>query len=148
MTMPLTDTVQDDHYRPRDPNHQATPSGELHAPHDGHGEHHVHVTSLRLLASVLAMLLLLTVLTVAVTWVDLGDLNIWIALLIAVVKAVLVALYFMHLRWDAPFNALSFAAAVVFLALFIGISLMDTAEYQPVLETPGPPQVAAQPDVE
>lgn len=145
--MPLTETIPDDQYRPRDSHYQSTPSSDLHDPHDATG-HHVHVTSLRLLASVLAALLFLTFVTVAVTWVDLGDLNIVIALLIAVLKAMFVALYFMHLRWDAPFNSLVFATALIFLALFIGISLMDTAEYQPILEIPATPQVGATEGVE
>lgn len=147
--MATTHTVPDDAYYPRDPHHQATPSGQLHAPHPGEpGAHglHVHVTSLPLLAGVLAILLFLTVLTVAVTYVNLGPLNIWIALGIAVVKAWFVALYFMHLRWDSPFNALAFGAALVFLALFIGISLMDTAEYQDSYDPPGGAQVTGAAD--
>ena len=50
---------------------------------------------------------------------------------IATAKAVLVALYDMHLRWDRPFNALVFVAAIGFLMLFIGIAMMDSAQYQP-----------------
>ena len=56
-----------------------------------------------------------TVATVAATWVDLGGWNLWIALGIATVKASLVALYFMHLRYDNPFYALIFVTALVFL---------------------------------
>ena len=36
----------------------------------------------------------------------------------------------MHLRWDKPFNAFVFMSAFLFLALFIGITLMDTGQYQ------------------
>ena len=54
-------------------------------------------------------------------------------LAIATAKAVLVALYYMHLRWDKPFNALVFVAAIGFLMLFIGIAMMDSAQYQPTL---------------
>jgi cytochrome c oxidase subunit 4 len=71
-----------------------------------------------------------TWLTVTATYVDLGALNIWIGLLIATAKAVLVALYYMHLRWDRPFNAVVFLGAFLFLALFIGIAMMDTGHYQ------------------
>ena len=95
-----------------------------------HADAHVHVTPVWLLAVVLGVLLVLTWLTVSVTHFQLGELNIWIALLIAGVKAIVVALYFMHLRWDSRFNALVFACAVVFLVLFIGVTLMDSAEYQ------------------
>lgn len=130
-------TLADDHYYPREPGHQSSASGELHAPdaaHD-HAEHN-HVATMPLLVGVLGILLFLTFITVAVTWIDLGALNIWIALAIAVVKAMFVALYFMHLRWDSAFNSIAFGAALVFLALFIGVSLMDSAAYQQNLEVP------------
>ena len=71
-----------------------------------------------------------TWLTVTATYVDLGSLNIWIGLAIATAKAVLVALYFMHLRWDKPFNAFVFLTAFAFLAIFVGIAMMDTGQYQ------------------
>ena len=45
----------------------------------------------------------------------------------------LVALYYMHLRWDKPFNAFVFISAFAFLFLFIGFALMDTAHYQEVI---------------
>lgn len=89
-----------------------------------------HVVSVRVLVTVLGVLLVLTFLTVAVTWADFGRLNVAIALLIAVVKGSLVLLYFMHLRWDRPFNALVLISSLVFVVLFIGLSLMDVAQYQ------------------
>ena len=92
---------------------------------------HVHVVPLRILVAVWAALVILTWLTVAATHVDLGALNLVVALAIATVKASLVALYFMHLRWDRPFNALVFLAALAFVALFVGLALLDTAAYRP-----------------
>jgi cytochrome c oxidase subunit 4 len=98
-----------------------------------HDAHHGpgHVVSLRLLLGVLGALLVLTFVTVAVTWFDLGRLNLAVALVIAVVKASLVLLYFMHLRWDRPFNAIVIIGTLVFVALFIGLSLLDSFQYQP-----------------
>lgn len=92
--------------------------------------HDVHAVPLKILFGVFIALLVLTVLTVAVTYVDLGPANIWIALGIAVLKAALVGIYFMHLRWDAPFNAVILVSALVFVAIFIGITLLDTSNYQ------------------
>ena len=46
-------------------------------------------------------------------------------------KASLVALYFMHLRYDRPFNAIVFVTALFFVMLFVGIALTDTAAYKP-----------------
>lgn len=138
-------TLADDHYYSRDASHQSTTSEKLRVPADDvvHTGDHVHVTSIQLLGGVLALLLVLTFITVAVTWVDLGDLNIWIALIIAVVKALFVALYFMHLRWDSAFNSLVFGAALIFLGLFIATLLMDSAEYQQNMEPPGEAQISA-----
>lgn len=95
-----------------------------------------HPVPLRTLVGVFVALLVLTFLTVAVTWVDLGPANIWIALLIAVVKGALVALYFMHLRWDSPFNAIALIAALFMVALLLGIVILDSKEYQPNLDPP------------
>ena len=95
-----------------------------------------HVVPLWLLAGVFIALLGLTWVTVAVTRVDLGTFNVWIALLIAAAKAALVALYFMHLRWDAPFNALVLVASLLFLAIFISITLSDTFHYRERLDPP------------
>ena len=94
-----------------------------------------HVVSVRVLLTVFALLMVLTVLTVSATRVDLGDWNLVIAMGIATAKAGLVALYFMHLRYDHPFNALVFVAALVFLTLFISLALLDTLEYQPAIES-------------
>jgi cytochrome c oxidase subunit 4 len=104
------------------------------SPSPAHDETIAHVVPVRVLLSVFAVLLALTVLTVAATWVDLGHWNLWIALGIATVKASLVALYFMHLRYDNPFYALIFVTALVFLAVFLSLTLMDTLQYAPTID--------------
>jgi cytochrome c oxidase subunit 4 len=76
----------------------------------------------------------LTWVTVAVTMVDLGSLNLWIALGIATIKGSLVVLYFMHLRYDSPFNSIVFVTALIFLFLFLAITIMDTIQYQPGID--------------
>jgi cytochrome c oxidase subunit 4 len=98
-----------------------------------HTDHGVHVSSVRLLLVVLIALMIGTWLTVTATYFDLGSLNIWIGLAIATAKAALVALYYMHLRWDRPFNGFIFLTAFLFLGIFVGIALMDTAQYQDTL---------------
>ncbi len=99
----------------------------------GHEEAHVHVVPPQILLGVFGALAVLTVVTVAVTWVDLGAMNLVAALAIAVVKATLVALYFMHLRWDRPINAVVFVTAIVFVMVFVALALLDTQEYKPDL---------------
>jgi len=94
--------------------------------HDGAG----HIVPLRVLTGVILVLLLLTALTVMATWVSLGALNVWIALVIATAKAALVVLYFMHLRYDRPFNGVVLIATLFFVALFVGLALLDVFEYR------------------
>jgi cytochrome c oxidase subunit 4 len=93
-----------------------------------------HAVPLYVLTIVFVSLVVLTWITVAVTMIDLGSLNLWIALAIATVKASLVVLYFMHLRYDRPFNSIILVTALVFLFLFLGITIMDTIQYQPGIE--------------
>jgi len=95
-----------------------------------HENSFVHIASVKLLLVVWIALMIGTWLTVAASNVDLGALNIWIGLGIATVKATLVALFYMHLRWDKPFNAFVFVGAFFLLFLFIGFAMMDTAHYQ------------------
>lgn len=101
----------------------------------GHGEHgyHVHVVPPAVLISVFAALIVLTVITVAVAQFDFGDLNIVVAIGIAAIKGSLVALYFMHMKYDRPFNALVFVVSLGFVALLIAVSLMDSFAYKPDL---------------
>lgn len=96
---------------------------------DGHGS--AHTTPLRVLVVVWLSLVALTVLTVAATWVDFGAFNLWLAMGIATVKGSLVVLYFMHMRYDRPFNAVVFATALLFVTLFVSITLLDTTHYEP-----------------
>lgn len=105
------------------------------ATESSHDEHQIaHVMPLPVLFGVFATLMVLTFLTVAATWVNLGWFDLPIAMAIATVKATLVALYFMHLRYDAPFNGLAFLAALVFVAIFILITLLDTVAYKPSVD--------------
>ena len=97
--------------------------------HDEHGLGHV-VNPAILWATGLA-LIAMTVITVAVTYVDAGEMNMPIALGIACVKATLVALFFMHLRWDRPFNAMIFVTSIVLVTLLMMFTLMDTGQYEP-----------------
>jgi cytochrome c oxidase subunit 4 len=96
-----------------------------------HGDTVSHVMPMKVLIGVWAALMVLTVLTVAVIKVDLGSLNLWIAMAIATVKASLVVLYFMHMRYDRPFNAIILVTALIFVMLFISIAMLDTKAYEP-----------------
>ena len=90
-----------------------------------------HVLPPRVLLGTGAALLALTATTVALSLVDFGRANVVIALGVATVKATLVALFFMHLRYANRFLAVVIAGAALFAALMIGFILLDTTLYQP-----------------
>ncbi len=93
-----------------------------------------HVVPTRVLLAVFVALMVLTAFTVAVSYFDFGEVNLSVALGVATVKATLVALYFMHLRYDKPFNAIIFVIGVAFLGLFLMITMLDTLEYHPEVQ--------------
>lgn len=107
----------------------------------GNAQHHglAHIVPPLLLVTVFAILMVLTVMTVAVTKIDFGyNNNLIIALSIAVVKAMLVVLYFMHLRWDSPLYSIIVFACMVFVMLFISFAIMDTGQYRGILHVQPP----------
>lgn len=106
-----------------------------HTAGNGHGDELAHTTPVALLVSVFAALIALTIATVAVTGVDLGGQgNLMIALIIATIKGGLVVTYFMHLRWDRKLHALVFSSALLFVILFLAMTLTDRQEYQPFID--------------
>lgn len=91
-----------------------------------HGDHHPHVLPLSVYFGIFFTLLVLTGITVGVSRIDLGSANLLIAMAVATVKALCVALVFMHLLFDKKFNAIVFSSSVIFLAIFIGFTMADT----------------------
>ncbi|MBP3191077.1 cytochrome C oxidase subunit IV family protein [Natronogracilivirga saccharolytica] len=86
-----------------------------------------HISTLATLMSVAAALLVLTFFTVAVTWFDIpAPFDVIAAMAIAIVKAALVAMFFMNLYWDTRFNSIVLLLSVLFLVIFISITLLDT----------------------
>jgi cytochrome c oxidase subunit 4 len=89
-----------------------------------------HVSSWQTLVKVLLTLLILTVITVAVAQLDLGRLNIVGALGIASLKASIVTLWFMHLRFDKRFNFYILVGSLALVVWMVGYILFDTKLYQ------------------
>ncbi|MEA2603607.1 MAG: cytochrome c oxidase subunit [Acidobacteriota bacterium] len=96
-----------------------------------------HVTSRKVYFLVFAALLILTGLTVAAAEVDLGAFNDVVALTIAVTKAMLVLLFFMHVRYSTRMTALTAAAGFLWLAILIGLTLADYASRGQIFPVPG-----------
>ena len=82
--------------------------------------------SAKVYLSVFAALLGFTALTTGIAFVDLGRVgNISVALTIAVIKAVLVMLYFMHLRYSSYLTILFASAGVFWLGIMLVLTLSD-----------------------
>ena len=93
---------------------------------DSHSQHqHHHILPIPIALTVGGALLVLTVITVALAKVDLGPLNFVVAFFVATVKASLVCLFFMNLRYDRRENAVIFLTSFLFLAIFMVITATD-----------------------
>lgn len=101
--------------------------------HDAHGDSHGelgHIIPYRIYVTVFITLLALTVITVIVAkspvfhfsaaWI-----NVFIAILIATVKATLVAMFFMHLKYENRITVLYVFFPLFLLALLIGLLFLD-----------------------
>lgn len=86
-----------------------------------------HVTPIRTLRNVFGALIVLTLVTVFTSRLDLGPLNVPLALLIAGAKASLVVWFFMALKWDNKVNGVVILLGVLFVTIFLTITLLDTA---------------------
>lgn len=85
-----------------------------------------HIIPFKTYMAVFTALLVLTVVTVAVSFVDLGSYNLVVAMLVASIKASLVAMFFMHLYYDNKLNLIIFLISILFLAVFIIFIMFDT----------------------
>jgi cytochrome c oxidase subunit IV len=99
--------------------------------HDEHGHGIAHVAETKVLIGTWVALMILTILTVSATKIDLGsNYNLALAMAIAVVKASLVVLFFMHLRYDKLFHSVLVVSGLLAASLFVGFALMDSGQYQ------------------
>ena len=124
--------------------HAHDPSEAAHG--DGHDHGLAHTTPVPLLVGILGALLVLTILTVSVTSFDLGQQgNLIVAMVIATVKAALVVTFFMHLLWDKKFHLILFLTSVLFVILFLSMTITDRGEYDKDIEAFRAAQAQAQP---
>jgi cytochrome c oxidase subunit 4 len=84
-----------------------------------------HIVSKTIYFFIFFALMVLTVATYLVALVDLGRMNVVVALAIAVTKAVLVVLFFMHVRYSTRLTKIVVIAGFFWLALLIVLTLSD-----------------------
>jgi cytochrome c oxidase subunit 4 len=100
--------------------------------HDDHGHGYAHIASVKVLVGTFGALICMTILTVVIAkGIDLGpSMNLAIAMAIATIKATLVVLFFMHLKYDKVFHSVLLIGGLMAAALFVGFALMDRGQYQ------------------
>jgi cytochrome c oxidase subunit 4 len=93
-----------------------------------------HVVPKKLYILVFAALIVFTGLTTSVAFINLGQWNTVVALAIAVSKASLVVLFFMHLRWSSGLMRMVLLSAFVWFAILVALTLSDefTRQWTPV----------------
>jgi cytochrome c oxidase subunit IV len=84
-----------------------------------------HVSPVSLYITIFGALMVLTAVTVGAAFVDLGQLNFAVAMAIAGFKATLVIWYFMHVKYASKLTKLTVATGLFFLAILLGMSLID-----------------------
>jgi cytochrome c oxidase subunit 4 len=102
------------------------------------------IVSVRTYAVVWASLLILTVTTTGVAFIDLGGWNGFVAVSIGIVKAILVILYFMHVRFSQRLTWVFAGAGFFWLAILLGLTMSDTLTRPQV----APPAIATQAEVQ
>ena len=87
-----------------------------------------HVMSSKFYYTIWIALLCLTVITAAVSFVDLGPFNTIVALVIATIKALLVVLFFMHVKYTSEkLTKIVIVSAIFWLFLLLALSMADYA---------------------
>ena len=91
-----------------------------------HGSHHPHIMPLKGYFFIFGILLVMTAVTVGVSLLALPHpYALIVALVVAGFKGSLVALYFMHLRYENVFFSFIFITSLLFTVLFFAFSLTD-----------------------
>jgi cytochrome c oxidase subunit 4 len=88
-------------------------------------EVHEHVSPLSTYFAVFGALLVLTGITYAVSYMNLGAASLAVAMIVAFIKATLVCMYFMHLKYDDRFNVFVFLSTILFVGIFFLLTMFD-----------------------
>ena len=84
-----------------------------------------HIVPIKTYAAICATLLLLTFVTYRVALVNLGPLNVVVAIVIACIKAALVVLFFMHAAYAPRLTRLVILAGICWMLLLLGLTMAD-----------------------
>ncbi|MDE3056582.1 MAG: cytochrome C oxidase subunit IV family protein [Bacteroidota bacterium] len=84
-----------------------------------------HVVSRKVYYFIFAALMVLLILTISMAYFDLGPFNVIIALVIAIIKATLVILYFMHVRYGSRVTWVFVSAGFFWLIIMFTLTMSD-----------------------
>jgi cytochrome c oxidase subunit IV len=84
-----------------------------------------HIVSRKVYFGIFGALIVLTFITVLVARYDFGRLNAIVAMTIAVIKATLVVLYFMHVRYSSRLTQVIVVSGFLWLFIMIAFTLSD-----------------------
>jgi cytochrome c oxidase subunit 4 len=96
-----------------------------HDPDSGHTEEEQHIVGPMTYLIIFFALLVFTALTIGASYLELGPWNPVIALAIAVTKATLVVLFFMHIKYSSKLMKLTVGAGLFTFLILVGMSLSD-----------------------
>jgi len=96
-----------------------------HDPDAGHAENEQHIVSPKVYFIIFLSLLLGTLLTIGASYLEMGPWNPVVAIAIAVVKATLVVLFFMHIKYSSKLMKLTVGAGLFTFMVLVGMSLAD-----------------------
>jgi len=88
-------------------------------------EHSEHIVPKRIYIAVFAALIVLTWVTTYVSTLDLGRFNIFVALSIAIFKASLVLMFFMHVKYGTRLTKMIVLSGIYWLILLLFIAMTD-----------------------
>ncbi len=86
---------------------------------------HAPITPVSTYISIFAALLILTAATYVVATFDFGVMNTPIALVVAILKASLVVIYFMGVRYNTPLTKVMVVSGFFWLLIMFGLTLND-----------------------
>ena len=86
---------------------------------------HSHILPKRAYYTIFGILMLCTYLTVQIAFFDLGPLNTIAALVIAVFKATIVVLFFMHVKYSTRLTWLVVTGSIFWLGILLALTMSD-----------------------
>lgn len=99
---------------------------ELRQTSESHKQEH-HVIDVKTYVTIYLALMVLLAATVGVHFMDLGAVALPIAMAIAMIKAVMIVLFFMHVYYSAPLTWIVASGSLLWLGLFLAFLVADYA---------------------